>query len=598
MHRLKQTYPLLIQILIVCGVYLLSLGQYYPQVGMDYKYFIPRLIDSHLHYVINGLSIQWYTPSFGGGLPSYPNPQQIQFSLPQAFTLFMDPWNASLAAICVFIALGNLGAYLLSKKRLGLTTEASLTVALFFTLNGFTLQHLGIGHLTFMGYLLLPLVILGLTAPTNLWWNSLLVGWVMAVLLYGGGFYAIVYIIFACLLFLPLAGLFFPGAVQPKFYVRNATIGGIIALALSASKLYAVLSFLRSFPRAIADEYNASFIQGLLAIPLQLLGSMSLSFYGMATGKTHKFTWDLLMTYTGSNLPVWELDISLSPALFILMIVGVTGILANLWKNKVRLSAQQWLNALALVAVGVVLVEFITTKGQLYALLSGLPILRSLHVNPRYTAVLILPLSILAGLSLDVLYRWFFRSAKARIALWAIILAITIASSSIYFLLPMDSLQRRQFSVDGSQSVWSQIRAGERYAVERILDDLNDARVFDRHASTLTPYEVLFGYGMREFTPKLAEGDILTITNGEFNLNDPTGFVFGEVNQSVPFDRIKLADQDKLEQFARREQPNWVIPLGQHLSNGISLAMVMATLLVLLARNTNVGRMMSSKLWR
>ena len=39
----------------------------YPFVGHDYSYLVPRLLDTDIHYKINGLSIQWYTPSFGGG---------------------------------------------------------------------------------------------------------------------------------------------------------------------------------------------------------------------------------------------------------------------------------------------------------------------------------------------------------------------------------------------------------------------------------------------------------------------------------------------------------------------------------------------------
>jgi hypothetical protein len=63
----------------------------YPLVGHDFRLYIPRLIDSHLFYKVNGLAIEWYTPSFGGGLPAYPNPLQMQFSLPQLFTWYFNP---------------------------------------------------------------------------------------------------------------------------------------------------------------------------------------------------------------------------------------------------------------------------------------------------------------------------------------------------------------------------------------------------------------------------------------------------------------------------------------------------------------------------
>src|SRR5512133_3076938 len=70
----------------------------FPLVGQDFKYSVPRLIDTYLHYKINGLSIQWYTPSFGGGLPAYPNPQHIQFSLVQLLMAFLNPWTAILVS--------------------------------------------------------------------------------------------------------------------------------------------------------------------------------------------------------------------------------------------------------------------------------------------------------------------------------------------------------------------------------------------------------------------------------------------------------------------------------------------------------------------
>ena len=64
---------------IVSGVIISFLNLLYPMVGHDYAFVIPQMLDSHLHFLINGLGIQWYTPSFGGGLPAFPNPNNVQF---------------------------------------------------------------------------------------------------------------------------------------------------------------------------------------------------------------------------------------------------------------------------------------------------------------------------------------------------------------------------------------------------------------------------------------------------------------------------------------------------------------------------------------
>lgn len=75
-----------LNILIIILFIVLYTGAAYPLVGSDYRLFGPRLLDTLLHYKVNGFSIEWYTPSFGGGLPAYPNPLQMQFSLQQLFT--------------------------------------------------------------------------------------------------------------------------------------------------------------------------------------------------------------------------------------------------------------------------------------------------------------------------------------------------------------------------------------------------------------------------------------------------------------------------------------------------------------------------------
>jgi len=112
----------------------------YPMVGHDYRLFVPRLIDSHLYYKINGFGIEWYTPYFGGGLPAYPNPLQMQFSLPQLFTFFVNPWIAILASTAIYIAVGFLAAFLLLRDVLGFKPLPAILGSSFFVANGFVIE--------------------------------------------------------------------------------------------------------------------------------------------------------------------------------------------------------------------------------------------------------------------------------------------------------------------------------------------------------------------------------------------------------------------------------------------------------------------------
>ncbi|MBE3142458.1 MAG: hypothetical protein IMZ61_00830, partial [Planctomycetes bacterium] len=81
-----------LNILVIALFLVLYTNATYPLVGHDFRLYLSRVIDTHLYYKVNGFSIQWYTPSFGGGLPAYPNPNQIQFSLIQLLTWFTNPW--------------------------------------------------------------------------------------------------------------------------------------------------------------------------------------------------------------------------------------------------------------------------------------------------------------------------------------------------------------------------------------------------------------------------------------------------------------------------------------------------------------------------
>ena len=115
----------------------------YPLVGHDYRLFLTRLLDSHLYYKANGLGIEWYTPNFGGGLPAYPNPLQMQFSLPQLVTWFVNPYDAIFISTAIYIAIGFLFTCLFLNKVLGLKPFSAILGADFFLINGFLIERVG-----------------------------------------------------------------------------------------------------------------------------------------------------------------------------------------------------------------------------------------------------------------------------------------------------------------------------------------------------------------------------------------------------------------------------------------------------------------------
>src|SRR5215471_11135267 len=106
-------------LLAILGLIVIVICRDVPKVGHDYGFFIPRMLDTYLHQKGNGLAIQWYTANFGAGTPAYPNPQYLQYSLPQFSMLLINPWWALLLSLVTYSAIGFAGLYLFLREELG-----------------------------------------------------------------------------------------------------------------------------------------------------------------------------------------------------------------------------------------------------------------------------------------------------------------------------------------------------------------------------------------------------------------------------------------------------------------------------------------------
>jgi hypothetical protein len=574
MKNLPQRLAVLITALLIAGFTVYFVGATYPYVGSDFKYFLPRLIDTHLHYLVDGLSIQWYTPSFGGGLPAYPNPQHIQFSIPQFFTLFVNPWIAVLAYFFLCSLAATLGAYAVCRRILGFEHLPALLGAAFFSINGYLLEHMAIGHVGHAGFALLPLLLLLLLDPDlPPLLAGVLISILSAALVYSGGFYPAVFMLLSISICLPLVYLIRPAAFQWKRLGQAAGWGLGLAVSINISKIWAVLSFMRMFPRELSGEpYDVPLRTALSGLLMQLFGSMTLVPYYALTGQNVTTVRNMLQVRTGAYAGLWELDLSLSPILWLVLLAGGTWCVAGLISRRRSLSlprqASWWIAAALLAFTSYVAVEAALNRGLIYPLVRTLPILRSLNVNPRFGSAFLFPLALLgAWIIQNGVGRW----KPARLAS-AILLAITLLSMGAFLLLPLPAMQERSLDVSRLVVVYDRImQNGERFPVEVINSGVNDTLVFEKHASDIKTYEVIFGYKMGKFQPLIRRGSVWEVQDGYFNMTDPTGYVYPEANGTQPFERIPAGDRDKLEDFVNRRQPDWKLPLSQQAGNWLSL---------------------------
>jgi hypothetical protein len=548
----------------------------FPFVGSDYSYFIPRLIDTYLHYLINGFSIQWYTPSFGGGLPAYPNPQHIQFSVPQLLLFVFNPWSTILLSIGLFTIIGYISCYLFFKRVLVAGWKASAVGALCFSINGFYLHHMNVGHLGFLGYPLLPLILLNiLDANIPIVIAAIVVSLSMAILVYGAGFIMIVIFLLSASMTVPLVYILQPSKINIKRFVVLLIIPSLLFLSLSSSKIFAVYSFMRLFPRILSDLYNVSVVQGLVGIVLQLTTTPLLNPFRVLAHQQDPY--NFLRQWTGADYGLWELDTSVPSSIIITLIVGCAYAVFAFSKRKIKISLMQTASMITLVFFACLTAGFAMAKGPLYHLADQLPFMESLHVNVRYTSAFIFPLILLATALWGFLLQERLANKTADI-IFVMLNLLTILSTFSYFLV--SDYDSRGLDIRPSIQTYRMIKEGNRFPVEKIMDVL-DANVFLNMASSMQPYEPIFGYYLEVFKPEYKVGNVMLVSEGYFNFTNPTGYVFPEANNSYPFERISVDEQDKLVNFLNRRQPDWKIPPLQDFLDKLSVSTFLLEMVVL-----------------
>ena len=532
----------------------------YPMVGGDYSLFGPRLIDSLLHYKVNGLTIQWYTPSFGGGLPAYPNPLQMQYSLLQFFTFFANPLTAILLSAMVYIAIGFWITYLFLHDPLEFSPLSAVLGASFFVGSGFFIERLVIGHADKISF---PLVVIPLYALFSrklpAWLAGILIALTGAVLLYSGGVYIAVLCLFTALVTIPLVYLLKPALFDWHRMLPVLTWGVVLTLLLCGSKLNAASALMSSFPRQVQDNYFVPWLTALGGLVFQLIGVMTTLPFLHLLGKSSLVYVARLTQWTGSPYGFWELDSSISPILILLLGFGVWKVFSRRPHFDRSGLLKKGIYALFLVLSIILVIQYSTARGFLFELTRVLPVFQSLRTNTRFVAAFILPLAILGA---RIFSEWSNGKPTGPVlASFAILDGISLLALWAYYLLPLE-VQGRNFDIQIISATYSQVQSGERFPVDKIIPDMNDYEVFQARASNVTRhYDPI--YGENSFHPLVHAGSVFETENGYFNMTDPSGYVFPAENGSTLFSRIPLADREKLDDLINRRQPGYKIPLVQ-----------------------------------
>jgi hypothetical protein len=555
--------------LLFTALMLAILHQQWPRIGFDWSYFLPRLVDVHLHYLCSGVSVQWYTPSFGGGLPGFPNPQHTQFTIAALLLPLTDPWVATVLQYLLPASLGYLILIKFCLESLRMSSWSSIVAASIFSTNSFLIIHELTGHLSCTTFSLLAVIPLCLSRRIPAVAATVIFAGAGSLILVGGGHTIIIaYVLTAGLLAAGLVAwddIEFPAI---RAWVVAAA-GTLLIVLICAAKIVAVGLFMAQFHRDMEYRHPAhNIFSAMLSIPSGL-------FVYKPMWLADRAGMDLVSRWLHKEFPAELVDYGMSPAALLLAPIGLFIFLR-------RLLARASITQLVLVLGTIwITVDFTLGRGIIWPLIKPLPLARALHENPDFGSAFILPLSLLSGVGLECVFSCVTKGL-ARHTLTACLLAISLIS-----ILPFRS-QTPGFWYSGFDSTetlrnWRSIRNGERFVPITKISDVRDAAVFSSFASSWKPYDAMFGYGYGgpSFKTRLVPGPIDAPGQASLNFNLPTAFFFPSRLGQVPFQPAAIQDGPQVNLLLNRIQPDWRMPLEQRVGNVISAAAMVACLTML-----------------
>jgi hypothetical protein len=562
-------------LLVYAAIFLPLLPDRDGSLGHDYSMWLPYLLAGYFWFHENGLwAIPWFTPGFCGGIPYLPNPQMGYYSLPQFLTFVVPPVTAVRASLLIFAVLGYAGFYLLARRSFKTGAWAAVLGAALFMFNGFHAHRMLIGHLTFHGFMLMPLaawfILPGrLESKKDSRLGAILGGGlVFAYMFHSGAVHLI-----------PVAAAAIAGAAIMLAWLRGwsseawlelllrsgAAVG--LALSLSAARLVATIAYVRQFPRDLYPLPGMSTVWDMLVVVFQSL------FFGpaheLAAAGMVNFQWRL-------NRHEFEFGVTFFPLLLLLaglVWIGFAWVRTRPALKDLRPHVVPALALLAIFSLPIIL-NWYTPAWNL--LLKQVPFIKSSTNLFRWIAFYI-PLVILASvLAFDRLKP--FRRVRPWLALGgvAVVVFLTATADRTYYA-------RQGYKAETIEAAYERVRAGRGTPrIDRIIAFVDDqgrfATPIDRNDSLIEGgsqalcYDPIFGYRLEAFPFKsLRPGPVTDVREGALNIKNPACFVYPTENNCRPGDHYAIEEEGMAKAFVNYRPVDFSVPLVQELANWLNL---------------------------
>jgi len=539
--------------LLICFLgYLFSTWMYfqYPMVGTDYIRMLPRLVDTHRWSLLNGLAIQWWSPSFGGGLPVFADPQSMQYSLPQSLVYFMSAFQAVIASFIIPWLVGIIFLTIYFKKWFGgswllCSTWSIISLGVF----SFHLDHAIVGHLTFHPFLLFPLFcFLFVSEPSintkTLIKRSAFGALLAAYLIYSGAFHIAI-----------LWGFLIPGillitwigssrAIDAKKTFISLGGAALLGICLASPKLIAILEYMKHFPRHTGPYFLPDGVSSIKSLISQIVALPFFGFDSVFFGANYKDFMSHMQHIYNESYTIWEYNVATSLSVYLVIAFAPIIYLRKIsWSKDIAI---KWFLSIAYLSL---IISFISGNGPIYSSLRHTPILSSIHVNQRFTVVLIC-LMVTASYPIlrALLYILNSKNLWLGRAFLATLILLPLLNIRAYQQLipPSRGTYARIAKIDGVEETLKQIKNNPNYLLPIKMIAKSDPGAIITGGSSSRPSQPLFGYNLSNFHHQLKPYAPVEeeVKPGHYNMHDPREFLKG-----TPFSLWSKSQRKKFEKF-------------------------------------------------
>jgi len=134
-----------------------------------------------------------------------------------------------------------------------------------------------------------------------------------------------------------------------------------------------------------------------------------------------------------------------------------------------------------------------------------------------------------------------------------------------------EDVHYRMFDVRNIIAAYQESKQGETFPVRIVAGpETKDWEAITQRATSIKPYEPVFGYWLEAFQPDIHPGSVFEVRNGYFNMTNPASLTYPEINGGRIFSLFSESDRQRLEQFTLRRQVDWHIPKTQIFLNYVS----------------------------